>query len=86
MSFKNLTTQELVDLINNYVSEVRKLEFQIHRTQATIQELEALLSERTSGETDFITIPVASAAEPAEKTSGSATQKEKNDVGPAPKT
>jgi hypothetical protein len=65
MSFKNLTTQELVDLINNYVSEVRKLEFQVHRTQATIQELEALLSERTSGETDFITIPVASAAEPA---------------------
>ena len=35
-----LTEQEVVDLINRYKSEVRKLEYQIRKTRETIADLE----------------------------------------------
>lgn len=41
----NLTPLEVKDLIRKYKSELRKLEFQSHKIQSTIEELEASLPE-----------------------------------------
>jgi hypothetical protein len=46
MSNPNLNALEIRDLINRYKSELRKLDFQVEKTQGTIADLEAQLGER----------------------------------------
>lgn len=46
MSNPNLNSLEIRDLINRYKSELRKLDFQVEKTQGTIADLEAQLAER----------------------------------------
>ncbi len=46
MSNPNLNSLEIRDLINRYKSELRKLDFQVEKTQSTISDLEAQLGER----------------------------------------
>ena len=45
MSFKQLSPLELRDLINKYHSDLRKLHYQVVKTQAMVAELEGLAAE-----------------------------------------
>lgn len=48
MSITNLTAPELRELISKYQSELRKLEYQVNKTYATIQELEEVFYQNAS--------------------------------------
>lgn len=48
MDFQKLSPLELRDLINKYTSDLRKLQYQVVRTQSMVSELEGYLSEAES--------------------------------------
>jgi hypothetical protein len=82
MDFQKLSPLELRDLINKYTSDLRKLQYQVVRTQSMVSELEGYLSEAESAlgleiSTATVEIPEVKAAPAKEKEQKAAAPKTK---------
>ncbi|KGE88199.1 MAG: hypothetical protein ACE362_09805 [Phaeodactylibacter xiamenensis] len=81
MEFQKLSPLELRDLINKFNSDLRKLQYQVVKTQAMVSELEGYLSEAETAlgleiSTATVNVPEVEAA----------PKKEKEEKAAAPKT
>jgi hypothetical protein len=82
MDFQKLSPLELRDLINKYTSDLRKLQYQVVRTQSMVSELEGYLSEAESAlgleiSTAIVEVPEVKAAPAKEKEQKAAAPKTK---------